>query len=463
MCAFLSLGPHVGSAAGIEEVIVTADAPAAAPGEAEPLVAIAPAEETVVGASAPSPAVDAKDPELERMRKEREKLAAENSLAQERLRRELFELEAEKQRLSLSNSLRSERLSAEVAETRTELDRLSLQIESLNRQASLEAARRKDELDRELAALRAEDERLKLANSIANQKVESRMASMRLQEAEFKIQKAELEMDVARLQSELQRREKAEVLRDLVPETPKYSKEPFSDGVLLISDRRIALNGVIVPFTADLVAERIDYFNNQSTEYPIFIVIDSSPGGSVMAGYKILKAMEGSQAPVYVVVKSFAASMAATITTLAERSFVYPNSVILHHQIAWLGGGNLTQQKELLEEAQQWWRRLAQPIAAKMGLSLDEFIKRMYARNSDGDWREFGDEAVKLKWADEVVHTIWETSMDRNPDRFGSRPVFRAELEEKVDSEGNPYAVLPRLQPFDHYFLFNRDRYFRLR
>ena len=50
----------------------------------------------------------------------------------------------------------------------------------------------------------------------------------------------------------------------------------------------------------------------------IFIVIDTSPRGSVMAGYRILKAMESSDAPVHVVVKSFAASMAAAITTLGE-------------------------------------------------------------------------------------------------------------------------------------------------
>lgn len=457
---------------GIEEVVVTADAPVlppsleAEPVEAEPVEAVVePLDDIKSEPSEPSasPVEDGKDAELEQMRKEREKLAAENALLQERLRRELFDLEAEKQRLALENSLRSERLNAEVAEKRTELDRISLEIEMLSRKSGLESARRKDDIERELASLRAEEERLKLANSIANQKIESRMADMRLQEAEFKIQKAELEMDVARLQTELQRREKVEVLRDLVREEPKYLKEPFSDGILLVSDRRIALNGVIVPYTADLIAERIDYYNNQNTEYPIFIIIDSSPGGSVMAGYKILKAMAGSQAPVYVVVKSFAASMAATITTLAKRSFVYPNAVILHHQIAWLGGGNLTQQRELLDEAQKWWRRLAEPVAAKMGLTLDEFIKRMYVENSDGDWREFGDEAVKLKWADAVVQTIWETSTDKNPDRFGSRPVIRAELDEKVDEAGNPYAVLPRLQPFDHYFLFNRDRYFRLR
>ena len=173
--------------------------------------------------------------------------------------------------------------------------------------------------------------------------------------------------------------------------------------------------------------------------------------------------MEGSKAPVYVVVKSYAASMAAIITTLAKHSYAYPNAILLHHQPTWLGAGNLTQQREQLEWAEAWWRRLAQPVAAKMGLTLDEMIKRMYEKNSDGDWREFADAAKQLGWVDTVVDTIWETSLDKNPDRFGPSPVVTLQAEEKVDEQGNPYVLLPRLPPFDYYFLFNPDNYYRVK
>jgi ATP-dependent Clp protease protease subunit len=410
-----------------------------------------------------APAAPEAASEIETLRKERDRLATENQIAQEKLRAELFELEAEKQRLVLQNALRTERLGAEVAELRNTLDRLALEIDLANRQASLETAQRRAQLDAELAALRAEEERLRAANAITAQKLEAQTAQLRLEEAQLKVQRAALDNDVARLQTELSRREKAEILRDIVPAEQKYVLDPFRDGVLLVSDRRIALNGVIGQSVADHVAERIDYFNNQNAEYPIFIVIDYSPGGSVMAGYKILKAMDGSKAPVCVVVKSFAASMAAVITTMANRSFAYPNAIVLHHQLSWSGGGNLTQQREALQEAEQWWRRLAQPVAAKMGLTLGQFIETMYQKNSDGDWREFADEARKLRWIDEVVSTVWETSMDKNPDRFGSKPVAVLSVEERVDDQGNPYAVLPRLQPLDCWFVYNPDGYYRLR
>ena len=184
----------------------------------------------------------------------------------------------------------------------------------------------------------------------------------------------------------------------------------------MISDRRVALNGPITMDTADQIIARISYYNNKDRTLPIFLVIDDSPGGSVMAGYKILKTMQGSEAPVYVVVKSFAASMAACLTTLAKKSFAYPNAVIMHHQISAFGGGNLTQQQEWVKEMEEWWRRLADPVAAKMGITREEFIKQMYAHASTGDWNEFADKAQKLKWVDVIVDEIDETAMVRDPE-----------------------------------------------
>jgi ATP-dependent Clp protease protease subunit len=216
--------------------------------------------------------------------------------------------------------------------------------------------------------------------------------------------------------------------------------------------------------TADDICARIDYYNNKSTEWPIFLVIDDSPGGSVMAGYKILKSMESSTAPVYVVVKSFAASMAAAITTLAPRSYAYPNAVILHHQISNGMMGNLTEQREGLKTLEQWWQRLAAPIAAKMGITTDDFVKQMYAHTATGDWKEFADEAVKLKWVDHVVGRCHETAWRKNPDSETGNAATIAKAEaasQKVDAKGHAFQILPRLNPVDCYYLHNPDAYYR--
>ena len=181
----------------------------------------------------------------------------------------------------------------------------------------------------------------------------------------FKTAELDWTSKTTELRAKLAQREKEEESNGYADQQPVYLKDPLNaKGELILSDRRIPLNGLITMATADDICARIDYYNNKNTEWPIFLVIDDSPGGSVMAGYKILKSMESSTAPVYVVVKSFAASMAAAITTLAPRSYAYPNAVILHHQISNGMMGNLTEQREGLKTLEQWWQRLAAPIAA---------------------------------------------------------------------------------------------------
>jgi len=406
---------------------------------------------------------DADDREIKELRRKRERLALANQILVEEQKARVAALKAERERVVLENAMAREILTREMAEAKGKLDRLNLQVEQVTKQMSLEGALRKQAMELELADLRAEEERLKLANSVAAQTIETKLIDYPLKEAEFKIEKAGLENELARLQAELIKREKTEILKDQVVTEQIYEMDPFQDGQLVVSDRRIALNGPIYQDTADYVAERIAFFNNQNAGVPIFIVIDTSPGGSAMSGFKILRSMQGSQAPVSVVVKSYAASMAAAIATLAERSFAYPNAIILHHQATSFVWGNLTQQREALEEARQWWERLAEPIATKMGITLDEFIDQMYAQNSDGNWSEFADEAVHLQWIDHIVTHVRETSYVKNPDRFGSPAVVTVRLEEQIDENGKPFVWLPRLVPFDHYYLYNPDSYYRLR
>jgi ATP-dependent Clp protease protease subunit len=415
--------------------------------------------------------------DLAKLTGEKQRLELENGVAEQQLHQDLAKLTAEKQRLELENGLAQQKFQAEVAALQAELDKLTKQADLLAKRATLKEAERKARLDEELAADREKLERMKLTNDLAiagiadkSRELIQREQELKVRAAELQTQRSEFELQLARLNNDLDLRVKRDLWKNRVNRDIQYTNEPFKDGVLTISDRRIPLNGPIWMDTADYVVERIDYFNNQNREFPIFIVIDDSPGGSVMAGYKILKAMEGSPAPVFVVVKSFAASMAAGITTLSKRSFAYPNAIMLHHQILSGSFGNLTEQKENLKELEEWWKRLAAPVAAKMGISLDEFIKRMYQNRSTGDWREFGDGARKLKWVDEIAETVREESYDKNPDapsapggspphaRLDSQPV----LQESADANGHRYVLLPRLNPVDCYYLYNPDNYYRL-
>ena len=410
------------------------------------------------------------------LKQKQEQLTLENGVAEQQLKKDLAKLSAEKQRLELENSIAAQKLQADSTALQAEMDKLSKQTDLLAKKAALKETERRARLDEEFASQRDALERMRMSNEVAMAELAARGRDMSQREQELRVKTAELavertetDLELAKLNTELDMREKRDQWKNRVNHEIQYTKAPFKDGVLTVSDRRIPLNGPITMDTADFIAERLDYFNNQNREYPIFIVIDSSPGGSVMAGYKILKAMSGSPAPVYVVVKSFAASMAAGITTLAAKSFAYPNAVILHHQILAGSFGNLTEQKEQLKDLEEWWKRLAAPVATKMGISLDEFIKRMYQNRTTGDWQEFGDGARKLKWVDETVEKIREESYDKNPDEPsgpGSPRTIRVEaqsgLQERVDVNGRRYVLLPRLNPVDCYYLYNPDNYYRL-
>lgn len=389
-------------------------------------------------------------------------------------RKELARLSLERDKLTAENLIAKAKLEKELADRRAEMEREKLRIDEQKQNEETRLAEERRKLESQLLQLRMENERLVLESSVAKAKAEIQQTEQRMKEAEARSQ-------IAALQAGMEKQEVELTANNYANTTAQRLENPHQGDTLIISDRRIALNGPISSETADYISSRLNYFNNKDSALPIFIVIDNSPGGSVMAGYNILKSMESSQAPVYVVVKSFAASMAACITTCADKSFSYPNAVILHHQISSGSFGNLTAQRENLQEIEEWWRRLADPVAKKMGLGTEEFILRMYQKKaSNGDWSEFGDKAAELKWVDHVVHEIRETALVKNPD--AARPAApstpmplprpqtglessissQPPLPESVDDKGQPFMRLPRLAPKDFYYLFNPDGYYRL-
>ena len=371
-------------------------------------------------------------------------------------------MKKEQERLALENSLADEKFKKETTKLRAEIARLKIEKELMSERLAHAAQERAVEEEAETAKLEAEKRHLMRAAEIEKARAE-------LLSSELKSAQAEAGIEITRLQGQIQQIEMVDKRKDYASGEPVYLKKPLkADGTLVISDRRIALNGPIDTNTADHLTDRIHYFNNQNGEQPIFIVIDECPGGSVMAGYRILKAMESSEAPIHVVVKSFAASMAAAITTLAEESYAYPNAVILHHQISAtvFGRLNLTQQQEFFKESQRWWDRLATPIAKKMGVTKEEMIKTMYEKSTSGDWSEFGVEAQKLNWVKHIVTGIDETSFRQNPDAQAAKEkaaTQRTSMQEAIDEEGRPVMYLPRINPKDVYFLYNPDGYYRVR
>ena len=462
---------------------------AASPQSPSSQAATAPAAAAGKPATAPAPAPAEAESQAE---KELKRLTLEAALREQQLQTELAALKAEKARLEAQLALNATKAAAgaepdkakveamaraaEVAAAalKTELAPGTAEMERIKHAQALAAAR----LEAELSANSVEMARMKSAQDLVDAQHKAKLASMRREAEELAIanqlaaekRKAEqmraideqtlVETEARKQSAQMQKRDGADKLRELVDAPMVYADEPLQDGVLTITDRRIDLNGPIVTGTADYVCDRIDYYNNLDAKKPIFLVIDNSPGGSVMQGYRIVKSIETSDAPIHVVVKSFAASMAATIATLAKHSYALPNAIILHHQMSSGASGNMTDIEQEVQTMREWERRLAEPIARKMGITLDEFKARMYQAKKTGDWDEFADKAVQLKWIDRVVDDVREVGIRKKPADKPADPFWMFMMAR--DEGGKPYCKLPPLLPYDCYFMVNPRGFYRV-
>ena len=348
------------------------------------------------------------------------------------------EVEAEivRTRLDLAESQRRQ------AKQASDLEIKKLEVENRIRQLKSDAAGAMDD---------AEKSQLNLKTSIANVKATLASGEKDARRAEFeadvKLASAQAAVEYARLEKvgEIARLQKKVI--ETTSGKIEYPLEPLAEGVLRISDRRIPFNGIVDETLAKFVCDRIAFYNALDKKAPIFIVIDRSPGGSVMSGYQILQAMESSQAPVYVVVKGYAASMAAIITTMAKQSYVYPQTVVLHHQASTSLSGNQTQLEQQLKWSKIWCERIFVKVANKMGITVDEFVSKMYAAVSTGDWKVLGTEAVKLKWVTHVVDRMTEEGVNNT----APIPALGA-----IKPDGlNGTTALNPLTPFDIWWIYD--------
>lgn len=383
------------------------------------------------------------DLELKEQMKEQRKIEVENALIRARLERELADLRAEIERLRLQKE--ASILQWEVAQEQQQKE---------HAQAILELDRQREKLMAEVALSQAK---------LAQMTEQFNLASTTLQN-KVTLLKTEAEQLRAEIDQTKTKKERAKLADGSI----SYLNEPLQNtGTLVVSDRYVGLNGIITPWKANYIVDQIRYLNNKDSKKPIFIIIGYSPGGSALAGARILKAMENSQAPVYVVVEEFAASMAALITTLAKKSYAYPNAMILHHQPWTFGWGNVRELKERYEEMRAWWRRLGGPVAKKMGISLDKLDKQLYEKSARGDWTEFADNAHKLKWVDHVITGIDDSAIREMPDAINyTFEHWRRDwygMEVTSDHATDAITYLPPLGPKDFYYLYNLDNRYQVR
>lgn len=403
------------------------------------------------------------DVELEAMQRELQRLRLQQELREARLRESQAEIQAEGQRIEMDLAIANQRQRVQLAELKAEQERLQAEaaVQDAQHQAALRELRQAQERRQaELQQREHELRELQLGNRRLEIEQEQAQAQFQAEQQERGRSLAVRRFELQQMEVQMEHHQSRQKVESIVATPLERPLDPFVDGVLTISDRRIDLNEPIVAGTGDWIARRINYYNNDSQEAPIFLVIDYCPGGSMMDGEIILRAIAASKAPVHVVVKSMAASMAAIIIGDASHSYALPNAVIMHHQPWSYTWGNLAQQKEWVKMFEQWAERMHGPTAERMGLTLEAFYTQMYEQSVTGDWYAFADEAQEMNWVQHIATEIREENVrvrpqDNNPwnRRSGYWSAENADNKERVR--------LPRPRALDFYFIYNRDnRYF---
>ena len=172
----------------------------------------------------------------------------------------------------------------------------------------------------------------------------------------------------------------------------QYLKNPLTkDGDLILSDRQIKI-GLVVDEEEGRNAERlIDFYNNDPEHkgYPIFLIFENGCyGGLCNVMQSLINKMLRSESPVFVVVKKFAYSAAAVITTCAVNSFIYEEAEMMHHQIQTIFHNkqvNPTKLKEYSDLMKYYSRIYSDKMCSKLGIKLEEFVKKMYKNSCDGE------------------------------------------------------------------------------
>ncbi len=366
-----------------------------------------------------------------------------------------------------------QQLAREFAEARLEIERLKLERERIALKYEIENEEMRKSHTEEIRSLKDQREKILAELDLEQARLAKDMEKFNSEIllSQQNVQRLKLEMDTMKglldqrgLKDELDKYADIDV-------NASYLDQPLQkDGSLIISDRRIELNGVITPWKANYIIDTIHYLNNKNPRFPIFLVIGYSPGGSVLSGSRILEAMHKSKSPVYVVIKEFAASMSAIITTLAKKSYAYPNAEILHHQPSGLVAGwlNVRESKEFSRMIEKCHQRFLGPVAKKMGISLNELDKRFYDNAVGGNWVEYADDAKKIKWVDLIVTDIRDTNVIKKPDprdytwKNYIEDYYRTGIISQED-EYSDIVYLPKLAGDDFYYIYNPDNKYRLK
>ena len=156
----------------------------------------------------------------------------------------------EQEQLALENKLQAELLTKETNDLRAEVTRLKLERELMTEKMATETITRQVALKDEVAKLEAEKEKLAREGDLAKVRAEKLTNELKASQTEAALKLAQMQGDIALIET-------TEKFGQFANAKPVYLQNPLrQDGTLVISDRRISLNGMISSTTADYITSR---------------------------------------------------------------------------------------------------------------------------------------------------------------------------------------------------------------
>ena len=170
----------------------------------------------------------------------------------------------------------------------------------------------------------------------------------------------------------------------------------------LLKDRIIFMGDDVNPHTANLIVAQMLFLDNQSSDKPIYIYINS-PGGSVYDALAIYDTMQFVKSPVHTFGIGVQASAAAFLLSSGQKGkrFLLPHATVMIHQPSSGTRGKVTDQEIDLRESLRVKKLLEEIMAKNTGQKID----RIHQDMERDKWLN-AEEAKEYGIVDEVIDKL---------------------------------------------------------
>lgn len=167
------------------------------------------------------------------------------------------------------------------------------------------------------------------------------------------------------------------------------------------AEQIILLNSEVNEESVDIIIQQL---NRSSAAQRVYLII-TSPGGSVIAGAKLIAYMRSSAVQVDTVCTELCASMAFHIFEAGKKRYMTDKSFLMGHSASGAAQGTLPNMLSMLQALNLLVERMDASIAKRANIPIEKF-QVMMLRNL---WVESVD-AVNMGLADGIIHLTYKAA-----------------------------------------------------